>query len=61
MAFKNLIRRIFKLGPLEAAAAERVVIDLADKVTGGAAGEVIEAAEAVDTEVKRRKRGRRKP
>ena len=61
MAFRNLLRRVFKLGPMEAAAAERVVINVADTVTGGAAGEVIEAAEAIDAEVKRRKRGLRKP
>lgn len=56
MAFKNLLRRVFRLGPIEAAAAEQIVIDVADKATGGAAGKVIEAAEAIDAEVKRRKR-----
>lgn len=56
MAFKNLLKKVLGLGQAEAAVAEAVVIEVANKATGGAAGKVIEAAEAIDGEVKRRKR-----
>lgn len=59
MAIRKLLGKVFGLRPAEAAVVERAVIDVADRSTGGAAGKVIEAAEAIDAEVKRRKRAKR--
>lgn len=59
MAFKKLLGSLFGLRPAEAAVVERAVIGAADMATGGVAGKAIETAEAIDAEVKRRKRSRK--
>lgn len=52
--FRGLLRKL-GLGPAEAYLADEAIKGVANKATGGAAGKVEAAVEAVSGEVKKRK------